>query len=430
MRAVWPRRVGAAPRERAQPLPPEIWVLVTASFVIAIGFGLVAPALPAFAASFDVGITAASAVISAFALMRLVFAPGAGRLVARLGEQPVYLTGLLVVALSTGACAFAQSYWQLLVFRGLGGIGSTMFSVSAIALLVRIAPPAVRGRVTGLYATSFLLGSVAGPVVGGLLVGFGLRVPFVIYAVALVLAAAVVWVRLRGSTLAAREPDDDRPVLAVRVALRHPAYRAALASSFANGWAVLGVRVSLVPLFVVAVLDSSPGLGGIALAVFAAGNVAVLVVSGRLSDARGRRPLVLAGLLVLGVSTVVLGYSPSVPVFLLLCVVSGVGSGLLNPPQQAAVADVVGNRSRGGPALAGFQMAADVGGITGPLLAGVLAEHLSYGAAFAVSGLVVLAAVPLWLRAPETLPAREARHDVVVPEPDRVADEPTGPGAR
>ena len=242
------------------PLPREIWVLVAAAFVIAIGFGIVAPALPAFATSFNVGVTGAAAVISAFALMRLLFTPAAGSLVQRLGERPVYLVGLVVVAISTGACAFAQSYWQLLVFRGLGGIGSTMFTISALALLVRLAPPGIRGRVTGLYASSFLLGTVAGPVVGGLLVGFGLRVPFLIYAAALLVAVAVVHTQLRHSTLAAAEGPDDRPVLRLRDAWAHPTYRAAVASSFANGWSVFGVRVALVPLFVVDVLRSTPSL--------------------------------------------------------------------------------------------------------------------------------------------------------------------------
>ena len=104
-------------------LPREIRVLAAAAFVIAIGYGLVAPALPTFARSFDVGVTAASAVISAFALFRLAFAPVSGRLVARLGELRTYLLGLGIVAVSTGACAFAAEYWQLLVFRSLGGIG-------------------------------------------------------------------------------------------------------------------------------------------------------------------------------------------------------------------------------------------------------------------------------------------------------------------
>lgn len=95
-------------------------------------------------------------------LFRLIFAPAGGRLIARLGERPVYLSGLVIVAVSTGATAFAQDYWQLLVFRGLGGIGSTMFTVSAVALLVRLAPVSIRARVSSVYATAFLLGGVGG----------------------------------------------------------------------------------------------------------------------------------------------------------------------------------------------------------------------------------------------------------------------------
>ncbi|MEZ5191278.1 MAG: MFS transporter [Nocardioides sp.] len=126
-------------------IPREIWILIASSFLVAVGFGLITPVLPQFAQSFGVGATASSIVISAFAFFRLVGAPGGGRLVARLGERPVYLTGLLVVAGSTAATGFASSYWQLLVFRSLGGLGSTMFTVSALALIVRLSPPAIRG---------------------------------------------------------------------------------------------------------------------------------------------------------------------------------------------------------------------------------------------------------------------------------------------
>lgn len=68
---------GRVKRARSD-IPTEIWVLVVASFVIALGFGIVAPALPQYARSFGVGDFAASAVISAFALMRLLFAPMSG----------------------------------------------------------------------------------------------------------------------------------------------------------------------------------------------------------------------------------------------------------------------------------------------------------------------------------------------------------------
>ena len=177
-------------------LPRDIKVMLVAAFLIALGFGLVAPVLPQFATTFDVGATAAAVIVSIFAFMRLVFAPAGGALIGRLGERPVYVAGLLIVAASTAACAFAQNYWQLLVFRGLGGAGSVMFTVASMALVVRLAPPESRGRVSGAYASAFLIGSVWGPIVGGLLAGFGLRVPFLAYAAALVLAALVVQTQL------------------------------------------------------------------------------------------------------------------------------------------------------------------------------------------------------------------------------------------
>ena len=45
---------------RRPPLPADIWVLVSAAFIVAIGYGIIAPILPQFAASFDLGVTAAS----------------------------------------------------------------------------------------------------------------------------------------------------------------------------------------------------------------------------------------------------------------------------------------------------------------------------------------------------------------------------------
>ena len=396
---------GRAARLRSGPgLPREIHVLAAAAFVIAIGYGLVAPVLPAFARSFDVGLTAASAVISAFALFRLGFAPVSGRLVGRIGELRTYLIGLGIVAASTGACAFAARYWQLLLFRSLGGIGSTMFTVASVSMLVRLAPPSMRGRASGLWATGFLLGNVTGPLVGGGLVVFGLRAPFVIYAGMLLVAMALTGLLLHGRPGFAMTTGAQAPLLTFRTALGHPAYRAALSAAFANGWAVFGVRVALVPLFVVEALGRTESWAGIALAVFAAGNAVTLVTAGRLADRRGRRPPILVGLAVSAAATGVLGLVPTLPLFLAVSLVAGLGSGLVNPPVNAAVADVVGSQARGGKVLAGFQMAADVGAIVGPLAAGAIAQAAGFGAAFGLTGLVGALALVLWLRAPETLP--------------------------
>jgi DHA1 family multidrug resistance protein-like MFS transporter len=408
-------RPAPGPRVR---LPHDIKVLLAAAFVIALGYGLVAPALPQFAASFDVGVAAASVIVSAFALARLLFAPASGSLVARLGERRVYITGLLVVALSTGACAFAQSYWQLLLFRGLGGIGSTMFTVSATTLLVRLAPPDGRGRVSSAYAGTFLMGGILGPVVGGLLAGWGLRVPFLVYAAALVVAAAVVAVMLRQPRRAADGGADRQPEpMTLREALGDATFRTSMVSAFTNGWATFGVRMSLIPLFAGAVLLAGPSTAGLALAVFAVGNALALTFSGRLADTVGRKPMVITGLTVTGLALGAVGFTDNVPVFVALSVVAGFGSGLLNPSQQAAVADVIGNQRNGGKVLAGFQMATDAGTILGPILAGAMADRFSYGLAFAATGAVTLAAALVWLlfgretlvRGPQPLPDGPSR---------------------
>lgn len=403
-------------------IPREIKVLIAAAFVIAIGFGLVAPILPAFAQSFDVGVTAASVIVSAFAFTRLVFAPAGGWLIERAGERPVYIAGLLIVALSTAASGFAASYWQLLVFRGLGGIGSTMFTVSAMGLIVRLAPPSIRGRVSGAYATAFLLGNIGGPVIGGLLAGFGLRVPFLVYAVTLLIAAAVVFFQLKDTSLADRQAARKQAPLSVRVALRDSAYRASLASSFANGWSSFGIRVALVPLFASAVLGAGPAIAGLSLAFFAAGTALALTVSGRLTDTVGRKPLVITGLIVNGVSMAALGFSGNVVVFLAICVVGGMGTGLLNPAQQAAVADVIGHERSGGKVLATFQMSSDLGAIFGPIVAGVIIDRLfvgSYDLAFIITGAIALISALAWIGARETLaPARKSGD-----EPESASDD-------
>ncbi|WP_036495962.1 MFS transporter [Nocardia sp. BMG111209] len=392
-------------------LPTEIWVLIVSAFVVAVGYGLVAPALPQFARSFGVGITAASAIVSAFAGMRLLFAPISGRLVQRLGERTVYLSGLLIVALSTGACALAQSYWELIVLRALGGIGSTMFTVSSLGLVIRLSPPAERGRVSGLWSTGFLVGSLGGPLIGGAMTGLGLRLPFVIYAVALLIAAFVVYRSLRGAGPEASVAAADVPVLSFRAALARPAYPAVLWSNFANGVAVLGVRTALVPLLVVEVLGQSRAQAGVALTVFAAGNAAVLFAAGRISDRLGRKPFLIAGTVVCALGTLGVGLAPGLIWLLAASFVAGLGSGLFSPAQQAAVADVIGARARGGPVLAGYQMAGDLGTVLGPIAIGALAQRVSFEAALAVTALLLFAAAVVWTVVPE--PSRRVESDTV-----------------
>ena len=130
-------------------LPREVAVLSAVAFCVALGFGILAPALPVFARTFDVTALQASAVISVFALVRFVTSPVSGVMVDRWGERIVLATGLAIVAVSSAAAGFSQTYVQLLVLRGVGGLGSSMFTVSALALLLRVVHSSQRGRAVG-----------------------------------------------------------------------------------------------------------------------------------------------------------------------------------------------------------------------------------------------------------------------------------------
>jgi MFS family permease len=370
--------------------------------MVALGYGVVSPVLPAYARHFGVSVSAATFVITVFSVMRLCFAPVAGQLVQRLGERRIYVAGVLIVASTTGGCAFVQTYWQLLVLRSLGGIGSTMFFVSSLGLIIRISPVNARGRIAGMFSTAFLLGTIGGPVVGSLAAKLSLNAPFLVYGAALLVAAVVVFGSLRNSPLAGAPAAPSDSTMSLRTALRNRAYRAALLSNFATGWSVFGLRIALVPLFVTEVLGRGASVAGLTLATIAVGTVLAVGPSGFLSDRIGRRGPLIAGLSVSGAATMLLGMTSSLSPFLIVACLTGIASGMFTAPQQAVIADVIGSQARAGAAMATFQMMADFGAIAGSLAVGEIAQHLSFGWGFAVSGVVLLVAAAGWVPAPET----------------------------
>lgn len=382
-------------------LPTEVRALVIVAFMVALGYGVVAPAIPLFARQFGVGKTAAGAVISAFALMRLVTAPFVGRLVNALGERVMLATGIGVVALSSLVAGFAQDYWQLLVMRGAGGVGSVMFSVSAASILIRVTPSHLRGRAQGAWAGAFLLGMIAGPAVGTVAT-FSLRAPFFLYAGTLVVAGSLGLWTLRHSEFAARQSSRSQP-LALRTALRNRAYLAALAASFAGDYAIVGARSAIVPQFVTDRLGLGNGWVYAAFLIVSLVSGALLLPFGRIADSRGRRPVIVAGLLVGAVGFLILPLAVSIGGLVIAMALLGFAGAADSVAPGAVMGDVVAGR--GGTVVAVFQMSGDLGAVIGPVAAGWIADAHGYAATFAVSAIVSAAPVPLVLAAKETLTA-------------------------
>ena len=396
------------PRNPLADLPREVGVLVAVAFSVAVGFGMVAPAISVFARTFGVSRAAAAAVISAFALARLVAALPGGRLVDRFGERRVMATGIAIVAVSSALAGLAQTYTQLLVLRAAGGVGSAMFTVSALSLLLRSVEPEQRGRASGLFTAGFLLGGIAGPTLGGFVAEISIRLPFFLYAGTLAVAGTVALTMLR-------EPDGELVKAAgervgVKAALRLRAFRAAMTTNFADQWAVLGLRASLFPLFVRDSLHRGFLWTGVGLGIVTAVNAAVLLPAGVLADRMGRKPIMFSGCAIGAASMGLLAFTHSLTGFLLVMVALGLGSGLLDVSPSAVVGDVIGGG--GGTAVAAYQMAGDTGTITGPLICGFLADTASYGAAFGTTAGVFGVAALLIAVMPETLKSAQGRSQV------------------
>ena len=82
---------------------------------------------------------------------------------------------------------------------------------------------------------------------------------------------------------------------------------------------------------------------------------------------------------------------------------AGFGAGMINPVQQAVLADVIGSDRQGGKVLANYQMAQDLGAISGPLVVGLIVDLAGYRAGFVACGIITGIALLVWLGGRETL---------------------------
>lgn len=401
-------------------LPVEVAVLASIAFFVALGFGIVIPSIPIFAASFGVSALAASAVVSAFALMRFVSSPLAGAWTNRFGERGVLATGLAIVAVSSFFAGLSQSYVQLLLLRGIGGLGSAMFTVSAMALLLRVVSADQRGRASAAWQGGFLIGGVSGPAIGGLVLAVSIRAPFFFYAGTLAIATVVAIVFLSPQRITRREQaveaEGGEPIerlsgwSELKQALRTRAYRAALAVNLASGLTAFGLRSALIPLFVVEGLRQGPSLSGWAFLVAAVVQAVLLLPAGRLTDLRGRRPAMIIGSVasVVGMGILVAddlatgSTSLALTVFFLSMAVLGVATAFLGSAPSAVVGDIMGGR-QGGSVVAAYQMVSDLGAVAGPLIGGLLLDLYGFDYAFAFGAAISAIALAFVLAMPETL---------------------------
>nr|WP_320410436.1 MFS transporter [Candidatus Nanopelagicus limnes] len=383
-------------------LPREVSILSAVSFFVAVGFGLIIPAIPIFAASFGVNKTAIGLIISSFAIMRFSSGLISGKLVDRFGERAVLGFGLFMVSFFTLLTALSQSYGQLLTFRSLGGLGSSMFSVSAGSLLMRSVNDDVRARAQSLYNGGFLLGGITGPAFGGVLSAISLRAPFFVYSTTLAIAGMIALVFLSEKRLGKKvdAPTAQIGQTTLGEAFKLRPYQVALMLAFINNWILFGLRSSILPLFVTEKLNSTAAIAGLGLTIGALVQGVFMLRAGKYSDTKGRKAAFLFGSAFVLFGILMLAFTTNTALYFISMALFGLGGAYVGTAPGSVVGDII--KGRGGQVIAAWQMAGDAGMIFGPVIVGLLTDIFSYQVAFLVSAGIWMIAMLLATILPET----------------------------
>jgi DHA1 family tetracycline resistance protein-like MFS transporter len=162
-------------------------VVAMALFIDSMGIGIIIPVAPQLVMQLSGASIADAAPIAgwltlAYASMQFIFSPVLGNLSDRYGRKPILLASLAALSVDYVLMGFAPTLAWLFLGRIIAGIAGATFS-TANAVVADIIPPDQRAKYFGLNGAAWGMGFIVGPVVGGLLGGYGLRVPFFAAAV-------------------------------------------------------------------------------------------------------------------------------------------------------------------------------------------------------------------------------------------------------
>lgn len=156
--------------------------ILAALAIDSLSFGIIAPVLPQLVRQFLGGSTADAARMFAifgtvFAIMQFICSPVLGILSDRLGRRPILITSMLGLGVDYVVMALAPGVGWLFIGRIVSGI-TTANIPTAYAYVTDITTKEKRAGAMGLIGAAFGFGFIIGPALGGLLEGFGPRVPF------------------------------------------------------------------------------------------------------------------------------------------------------------------------------------------------------------------------------------------------------------
>jgi MFS family permease len=339
-------------------------------------------------------------LISLYGLVNSAIQPMMGSLSDRLGRRKVLIQiGLLAMGLCTLSFMFADQFSVLLLLRSLQGVGVAITIPASMALIAVATKTQTRGGSMGVYTAMRFVGFALGPILGGYLYDqYGFNAAFIVGAAFIFFGMALVqaWVKdvpTKPNPITRSSPLFDRKLLTGGI----------LAASFAT-FVMAGAFSMMATLEEQfnARLNETAFMFGIAFGSLSISRLIFQIPLGKLSDRIGRRPLMIAGLVLLAPATALLGFVGTTLQLIALRLLQGIASSAIAAPAYAVAADLSKVGAEGKQmsiATASFGLGIAVG----PLIAGVLVLS-AFDLPFLVGGaLSLLGAWIVYRYVPETI---------------------------
>lgn len=148
-----------------------LYTVMIAAFMSMFDSGVVNVGLPVMALEFKVDISMVQWITSVYLLIMSALLPILGTLADNFGRRKMFNIGFFVISIFTLFCGFSVNLPMLIVMRILQAVGGAMVMANGMAIVTESYPPSERGRNIGLLATTMAIGSIAGPPLGGLVIG-------------------------------------------------------------------------------------------------------------------------------------------------------------------------------------------------------------------------------------------------------------------
>ncbi|MCK9278196.1 MAG: MFS transporter [Methanoculleus sp.] len=380
-------------RDRIAASPDAILVLVVlVIFMDMMIYGLLIPVFPEYAPRLGVDESVIGVVFGIYAAMLLLFSIPMGLLSDRVGRRPLIVTGMLLLALATALFGFSTTVTHLIIARMVQGISAAATWSAGLALLADTCDPARLGERMGISLSAVGLGTVLGPVVGGLLFEYlGYTATFLIPAV---LVASVGLLVLAVPVRTCKQEDGrGRSEMLPRGSL-FPLAACAAAVVAVSG--TYGVVDPYLPIYLHAAFAASPATIGLVFAVLAVAAAVAQPAAGRIYDRRGgSRSLIGGGLLLSGVAIVAAMQAPTLVLVAVAVFALGVTLSCALVPVMPIMAGIYRDQGSQGAAYGMYNTFFSVGLSVGPFAGAVLAGRwalptifLLQAAALAVVGVL------------------------------------------